>query len=216
MKTQWMAALALALGALVPSPAAALDSACDIDLDGAVTGADVQMIDAALTGHALCPTCDVNNDGEVTVADAELATAHLLGMESCPLTADSAVLVMDALIGTKALVYLRDASGVNFYFVTKVTASKPGALPHGRSLGLDVTGDNRPDALANSPAALKPPVPVTIPGQPPAVILSLTHPEFLRWKRPMTKAKSDPRILLDLDSDGVTDVILVTVGAYGW
>lgn len=217
MKSRRVALLTLAFGLMGAAPAAALDNLCDLDLDGQVTATDLQIMQGAWSGHGACPgDCDVTMDGAFSVADVEAVAKHLLGIEACPLTQQSAVTAVTALIGTKALVYVRDASGLNYYFVTKVVAAAPASLPHGRAVGLDVTGDDRPDTMASLPLAMKEPVPVSIPGQPPAVIIAFSHGEVLAWKRSMQSAKSPPRILVDLDEDGITDASLVTVGAWGW
>lgn len=214
MKARWTTALALGLCCSAPAAASALDSACDVDLDGAVTPADAQMVADAADGG--CPTCDLNHDGAVTEVDTEVVAKHLLGIEACPVTGEAAADFLWASQGTKALVYVQDASGMTMYFVTTIAAPGGKLLPPGEAVSIDTTGDGRADKSHPAPLAMRPPVTVSMPGQPPALILTFTHSGFLRWRKAVGTASAPPALGVDLDGDGLGDAALKTVGAYGW
>ncbi len=60
-------------------------SQCDLNGDGQVTAADVQILINALLGTGSCPgTCDLNHDGKIDAADLQLLTNVTLGKIACP------------------------------------------------------------------------------------------------------------------------------------
>lgn len=218
MKARWIAALALGFCCGIPAvaSAAALESACDVNQDGVVSAADAAVVAAAIGGGSCGLACDVNGDGKLSEGDTEVVAADLLGIEACPLTGASAADLLWESQGTKALVYVRDGSGMTMYFVTTIDAPPTGLRLKNEAVAIDTTGNGRPDAVNDLPMAMRPPVSVSMPGQPSALLLTFTHPGYLRWRKPVGTATAKPVIALDLDGDGMADAALRTTGAYGW
>lgn len=54
---------------------------CDVNRDGEVNIADVNVVIAAILGRSDADRCDVNDDGEINIADVNLIINHILALQ---------------------------------------------------------------------------------------------------------------------------------------